>query len=1048
MTHTPTHPRGNGFTLIELIATTVLLGIISVAGGMFITEGARGYLLTRENTETSQKLDLAIMRLERELREVMAVSNMDSPTSDHIVFERPGNSNGRAIALVGNQIKVIDGRTLPTASTGHVLIDDVSGFTLTPFSGTNAWRTSDDIELLSAIRINLAYQHESAGTLTVSTTVLPRNNNNLGGSPPPDEVPEVPDYCFVATAACGGDTHPMVIALRNFRDRFLLTWDGGRAFVDFYYTNGPAWADYIRVRPWARDAAYVALLPLTGLALLLLWSPWAAAGVVLGTPLAVRAVRRACRPRDRDRNMFDHARGSVMLAVIGAMVFMGIVGAAMVPMFTTSITDQTVMNRGSRAFYLAEAGYAVAAHEYLTADGTNKDTKLLELHGKTYTLADGDGSFTIRMRPRWFEVTGNNNTQLTTVVLGELDNNFPPDSGQLLVNGVPFNYNGVTRSTTSYEGYTVPRLVFSLTTSAAGYDFTGFEALPRATAASDTFSRTNDLVLQSGADAFPEFSGAFTISSDSNTYTYQRRVGSTLTGIRLADSPTTDFPAVSVTSGDVVALDKFVTIRTTGQLGDASHTLTYLTPIGWTQAGDDMERASLHERFDNINANFATGGHDRGQIGSHTIANVDGGNALDVTGSENISLFGNTGYWSNISFSPGAGSPVNLSSIWRTNGNTLSYDAQLKLYVGPGSLDDNRYWVGGITFRMQNNSSGSELFTYGLSYLRARQVKRVGEWYSSTFLDGDVDEVPNAIVPSQLFTGTMERWDQGFWWPEHRYSQPAIVLWARDATSPDAGFKWLAYKILDASDSVLSGSYPNFRMKPWSTLMLRLVEAQPMNFTAPASTPIMSGAVINIGGDTPGSARLAGQPILTRRTWGGGGNVQGTLPLAKIKGNIRSTGGVLFENPDGSQGTLTLTGTLGAKTNYIRAFYGDTTAHGTTGTAWNDNNRHANPRNEVHWPPDDRQSLTTNNDCMTLVQWDNVSGGATNVTTSVAEEQNSIVTISTLLSPDSGMALQSTDLGIHAVGNTATNLYFDDFGFQAWTGRGGKGFRAPIMYSN
>jgi len=52
-----------------------------------------------------------------------------------------------------------------------------------------------------------------------------------------------------------------VVSLRRFRDEHLMKSAAGRAFVQWYYRNSPAVAEYIRERDWLRAVVRGALWP-------------------------------------------------------------------------------------------------------------------------------------------------------------------------------------------------------------------------------------------------------------------------------------------------------------------------------------------------------------------------------------------------------------------------------------------------------------------------------------------------------------------------------------------------------------------------------------------------------------------------------------------------------------------------------------------------------------------------------------------------------------------------------------------------------------------
>jgi hypothetical protein len=71
--------------------------------------------------------------------------------------------------------------------------------------------------------------------------------------------------CFIATAVYGSPLHPHVKILRDFRDKYLMPTESGRAFVSLYYNYSPFFAELITKHKILKVVVRIQLLPMVAL---------------------------------------------------------------------------------------------------------------------------------------------------------------------------------------------------------------------------------------------------------------------------------------------------------------------------------------------------------------------------------------------------------------------------------------------------------------------------------------------------------------------------------------------------------------------------------------------------------------------------------------------------------------------------------------------------------------------------------------------------------------------------------------------------------------
>ncbi len=811
--------KQSGFTLIEIMVTLVIVGILATVAGTGLVAGINGYLSAKENDAMAQKAQLAMARLSRELTEFTEIrsSFIDGPTTDAIIERLSGTDASAvtrtvAIGLDGQSVKIKEDSegTSPDYTTGDVLIDNVNSLSFTYYCGAIACPSgTDDLRLLSGIRINLSLNRPDIGqTIDFSTTVHPRNIGSIGGLDPATATyPGQSSYtqCFVATAAYGSYSHPMVLVLREFRDSRLVHSDLGRRFIEAYYTVGPSLAVLIQEKPWVCFLVRLALVPVVCLAFLLTHFPLAFPILIALSWIAARAITRSRRGNPMNpKTTLSSQKGAVLLAVVVTMVIFASLGAVMLNLFTTSTHSQFVGNLSVRAYYLAEAGYRYAASQYLNATGltsrdaeTARETALKNLHSKDFVkdfvLANNEGKFSLQVYPYWYKVDSTGGNQLVAKVIGQYPlpkydasgkPNYEEGSWVQVRDAVTgnFKYAQLQGANPGASG------------DSARVDFTKYQnqtwdsypvnsiIVPVAKTresggvGNQTVGQNGELLLEaaSGYKAFPRWNGVVLVwdtSGNEKTLAYRELYMNSGTGTYklkgITDPNAATMANVTIAPGTYVILGKFVRLSSKGVIGSgqamgASRRVDFYIPMGYL-GGASFASVEKQLDFSDLNRDWITGPHFT-QIGSQEIVTIEGSSALHVSQTSNAVYYGSC--YSRQEFGIGlnwgpTGANIPFDQAWRTAGGFLSYDVQVKMALIDPNEPDPDVYKNGISFAL--NEKGD---CYGISLYRQHAT----EYYC----DGLPIYYPSEINESLRGVPLIDLWSKSLSGTE--YFAPSVVV--------------------------------------------------------------------------------------------------------------------------------------------------------------------------------------------------------------------------------------------------------------------------------
>jgi len=158
----------NGFTLIEIIVSLMIFGLIASFTVIGISNVMEGYIFTKDNSNTSLKTQIALTRLTKEFGSIDSVLSGSDTSITYTIIKNGSQTTNRTVTWSGTQND-------PLTLDNNILIDNVNDFTLTYHTsysdtGDSTWNGAEKI-----IGIRLDVSGASNIISSFSTRVAPRN---------------------------------------------------------------------------------------------------------------------------------------------------------------------------------------------------------------------------------------------------------------------------------------------------------------------------------------------------------------------------------------------------------------------------------------------------------------------------------------------------------------------------------------------------------------------------------------------------------------------------------------------------------------------------------------------------------------------------------------------------------------------------------------------------------------------------------------------------------------------------------------------------------
>jgi prepilin-type N-terminal cleavage/methylation domain-containing protein len=169
--------RQQGFTLIEVIAVLLLMGIVALALATTMVTAVEGYLFTKDSADGAQKAQLALARIGKEL---LQANTITTATSTTVAYTTPAGS----FQIAKNSDVITLEKTDSPAYAPQIMLDNVEtnygteSFLVFEKLDGSTWTPADAINILHAVKITLKLTGASGMQMpTFKTMINPRQND-------------------------------------------------------------------------------------------------------------------------------------------------------------------------------------------------------------------------------------------------------------------------------------------------------------------------------------------------------------------------------------------------------------------------------------------------------------------------------------------------------------------------------------------------------------------------------------------------------------------------------------------------------------------------------------------------------------------------------------------------------------------------------------------------------------------------------------------------------------------------------------------------------